>query len=499
MSAHRQTAALLGPIERLFGEGTLAGLDDGQLLERFVAHRDEHAFAGLVERLGPMVAGVCRRRLVDPRDVEDAFQATFLVLVRKAGSIRDPRLVGNWLYGVAARVSSRARAQAIRRKGREGEWMDVADPGPSDDSLRAVLDEEIARLPEKYRRPLVLCYLEGLTHDEAADRLRCPVGTVRSRMAWARDRLRSRLTRVGAAVPSGLAVASEATAMSPPVPQILVEATVRFATMSAAHVAREVSAHVAGLAQGVIRAMTLTNVRSVLVFAAALVLGTGGLALSQQGGVAPVNPAPPSAVGHDDTTTLTSKAPVAPRNPQVFREPTGIAPVSPMRGIGGGRSSLSQRVLSLDKLVAFVAPAQDQISVYSEETGTWDVYRARAGTKVTPIASGSHILTWVKGGRIDQVAAISSKGGKWKTQDLATPASGELMPVLSNALAAYAVGGQVYAYSAEADRWDVLDLGPGKSASPVVGASTILVEDGDRLSVFGAKTGKWETTDIAKP
>ncbi len=494
MSAHRQSAALLRPIERLFGQGTLAGLDEGQLLERFVADRDEQAFAGLVERLGPMVAGVCRRRLADPRDVEDAFQATFLVLIRKAGSIRDPRLIGNWLFGVAARVSTRARAQAVRRKGREGEWKDVAGPEQADDTLRAALDEEIARLPEKYRRPLVLCYLEGLTHEEAADRLRCPVGTVRSRMAWARDKLRARLTRVGAAVPSGLAVASEATAMSPPVPQALLEATVRLASMSPSAVAREVSARVAGLSQGVIRAMTFTSLRSVLILPAALVLAAGGVAMSQHTGAAPADrgTAPSAAAG----------VPTEAR-PQGFAVSPINDPLSPNPGMGGvlgpASAGLSQNILNMGKLVAALAPSRDRISVYSEETGQWDVYRAPPGKKLIPIASGSLMAMCVQGGRITQVVAVSTKGGKWRTQDLVVPTSGLLQPVVSGSLAAYAVGGHVYAYSAEADRWDVLDLGAGKTARPAVGVSTIIVEDGDRLSVFGAKTGRWQTTDIGKP
>ena len=165
MTAHRQPTSLLDPIERLFGAGTLAGLSEGQLLERFAADRDELAFAGLVERLGPMVAGVCRRRLSDPRDVEDAFQATFLVLVRRAGSIRAPRL--RWKLALrrsCRRASASIPAEAGRPQGREGAVAGRRDHRrkAQADDLRSALDEEIARLPEKYRKPLVLCYLEGL-------------------------------------------------------------------------------------------------------------------------------------------------------------------------------------------------------------------------------------------------------------------------------------------------------------------------------------------------
>src|SRR5262249_29781735 len=151
---------------------SVAGMSEGKLLERFLARRDEAAFEALVARFGPMVLGVCRGRLDDPHAVEDAFQGTFLVLVKKAGSIRDPELLGNWLYGVAHRVATRARADAARRRSRErqGETVDVEGPieDPARRELRPLVHEEVNRLPEKYRLPIVLCDLDGRTHEEAA-------------------------------------------------------------------------------------------------------------------------------------------------------------------------------------------------------------------------------------------------------------------------------------------------------------------------------------------
>jgi RNA polymerase sigma factor (sigma-70 family) len=148
-------------IDRLYREGTLAGLGDSQLLERYLTRRDEAAFEALVTLHGPMVLGLCRRILHDPRDVEDAFQATFLVLVRKASALRHRGLLSNWLYGVAFRVATRARSNTMRRRGREiavanleapvdPERADLVEIGP-------VLDQELSRLPGKYRAPLVLC------------------------------------------------------------------------------------------------------------------------------------------------------------------------------------------------------------------------------------------------------------------------------------------------------------------------------------------------------
>src|SRR4051794_19599915 len=183
---------------------------DAALLSRFSATGDEAAFAELVRRHGPMVLGVCRRLLADAHAADDAFQATFLVLARKAGRLRRPDLLGPWLYGVARRVAAKARAAAARRRvaakaraaaarRREVAPVDVPAPPPADTltgpDLRPVLDAAIARLPARYQPAVVLCYLEGLTYTEAAERLRCPPGTVATRLARARERLRVLLTR----------------------------------------------------------------------------------------------------------------------------------------------------------------------------------------------------------------------------------------------------------------------------------------------------------------
>jgi RNA polymerase sigma factor (sigma-70 family) len=187
-------------------------LTDRQLLERFATQRDEEAFAQLVQRHGPMVLGVCRRILRREQDAEDVFQATFLVLSRKAGSIRNGEALPNWLFGVSNRLAKRLKAAAARRQAHE---VPLADWRTSDQSLaedRAdigpVLHEEIDRLPDKYRIPFVLCYLNGKTNEEAAQQLRCPPGTVHSRLARARERLRKRLTRRGVALAGALFAAT---------------------------------------------------------------------------------------------------------------------------------------------------------------------------------------------------------------------------------------------------------------------------------------------------
>jgi RNA polymerase sigma-70 factor (ECF subfamily) len=183
------------------GAGAADPPTDAQLLQRFASHRDDAAFALLVERHGPLVLSVCRRVLGTVQDAEDAFQATFLVLARKAGTIRDPGLLGNWLYGVASRIARKARATVHKRQMYEKQAKLLpslqAESAVDADDLRPVLDEELSRLPEKYRAALVLCYLQGKTNEEAARLLHWPTGTVKGRLARARELLRNRLIRRG--------------------------------------------------------------------------------------------------------------------------------------------------------------------------------------------------------------------------------------------------------------------------------------------------------------
>jgi RNA polymerase sigma factor (sigma-70 family) len=192
---------------------------DERLLRDYVASHDAAAFAAIVRRHGGLVSGVCRRVLGREQDVEDAFQATFLVLVRKAPSLSRPNLLGNWLYGVAYRIASKIRSQSNRKRTREAPMVDLPAPDANDDpswrDLRPVLDDELRRLPERYRRPIVLFYLEGKSAEEVAAALGRPRGTVLSQLARAREQLRIRLSRRNLALSVGvLASLLEATASS---------------------------------------------------------------------------------------------------------------------------------------------------------------------------------------------------------------------------------------------------------------------------------------------
>jgi RNA polymerase sigma factor (sigma-70 family) len=243
--------------------------DDGQLLARFTAG-DELAFAALVHRYAALVWGVCRRCLPRQADAEDAFQATFLVLVRKAGSLGRGGPLGPWLHQVANRTAVKARVRAARQASRESA-VAVQAPAVGDEvpaELRELLDEEVGRLPEKYRQPVVLCYLEGLTNEQAADRLGCPRGTVVSRLSRAREQLRRRLLRRGIDLSASLAAPVAA------VPAAVVDAVIRGGPVVRDGV---FSSSVLSLAEGVLLGMSLHKLRlaALAVLTLAVLAGAG--------------------------------------------------------------------------------------------------------------------------------------------------------------------------------------------------------------------------------
>ena len=255
---------------------------DGQLLDNFARLGDQAAFAALVRRHGPMVLGVCRRVLRHAQDAEDAFQATFLVLVHKAGSLEQPHLLASWLHGVAYRTAQHARSRAARRclHEREAAAMSAAAPDldPVHQEQLARLDEELGRLPDKYRAPLVLCYLEGLTHAEAARRLGWPIGSMSARVAKARDLLHRRLAeRRNGAQALLLPLTLLDHLGTAEVPVALMKSTLQAAAHVAtgAGAAAAVSPQVHDLAQATLQTLSSASWRWLLRFAAALALALG--------------------------------------------------------------------------------------------------------------------------------------------------------------------------------------------------------------------------------
>jgi RNA polymerase sigma factor (sigma-70 family) len=281
--AQAQLGTVLRHIHRLAGAPFLDDLDDGELLERFTARGEETAFATLVRRHGPVVLGVCRRVLRQRADVEDAFQATFLVLFRRAVALRRSGSLANWLYTVAYHVALRARADGARRQrheraapaGRREEQG--ADAIWSD--LQPVLDEELARLPDKYRAPVVLCHLQGKTNEEAARLLGCPAGTVKGRLSRAREMLRARLARRGITLSAAALAAFLAGRAAAAVPAALLAAAVRMTVLVAGGMACPPAAI---LADGVLRASGPGKLKLVgaLLLVVGILVGSAGVLAS---------------------------------------------------------------------------------------------------------------------------------------------------------------------------------------------------------------------------
>ncbi len=282
MAAHAEP--LLNHLQHLLGQANADLSDDASLLKRFVSRRDETAFAALLARHGPMVLGVCRRILRHDHEAEDAFQAVFLLLARKASSLRHPETLAAWLYGAARRLALTAQRSNRRRRHHENACAKSALAGNADplDELSArelllILDEEMARLSERYRLPLILCGVEGRSQAEAARLLGWTPDSVRGRLERARARLRARLVRRGLTVGASLLAMESMTTVA--VPAALRQATVQKALSFAAGSAEGISASVLTLAETAITGMTTAKVKVGLALLLTMILAAGTSAL----------------------------------------------------------------------------------------------------------------------------------------------------------------------------------------------------------------------------
>lgn len=321
----KASGSALRSMRALFGAGAVGGLTDGQLLERFAARDDggegpDLAFAGLVERHGPMVLRVCRALLGDEHEAEDAFQATFLILTLRAGSIRGRDSLASWLYSVAYNVAATARVSAIRRRSHEaaaGRERPHSSPSAVPDDSGPAIHAELDRIPERYRVVLILCGLEGLTQHQAAERLGWPIGTVQSRLARGRERLRTRLARRGLTptVVLASAIPSEAA-----VPAALANSTIRLAATIAgarALVVGTVPAAVWNLVKNGGRTMLMNKVR----MTGAVALLAAGLAATGTFAFQSARPEPADAPAKPDAP---QEAPAAPDSEDVLLTVDGV-------------------------------------------------------------------------------------------------------------------------------------------------------------------------------
>jgi RNA polymerase sigma factor (sigma-70 family) len=317
-------------IQRLHGSALACANDrtDAQLLESFVSEQDDAAFEALVLRHGPMVLGVCRRILGDNHDAEDAFQAVFLVLVRKADSVVPRAMVGNWLHGVAFRTAHKARVMNAKRLAREMHVRErpmVVDGGPdlAWHDLLPLLDQELQAMPDKYRAPIVLCDLEGKTRKQAALQLGWPEGTLSSRLALGRKMLARRLERRGLSPRAGAMPLLVTPALAHSIPSSLLAATVQAGLLSAAGkgiAGIGVSASVAALTDAMVKAMLLTKLK--LAVAVLLIVG------------AVIGTSLVAGVGHAPTQQI----------PANHATPCTSVPL-PAQGMGNGEPSLNTNAI----------------------------------------------------------------------------------------------------------------------------------------------------------
>jgi RNA polymerase sigma factor (sigma-70 family) len=355
------------------GDGAVAS--DSHLLDRFLASGDEAAFAALVQRHGHLVMGVCRRALRNHQDAEDAFQATFLVLARNAGSIRRRGALASWLYGVARRVAGEARRAAGRRQARQTSYMarrvtNVGHAQPDLETawreLQAVLTEEVERLPEKYQLPFVLCCLEGKSKAEAAAQLGWKEGTVSSRLAEARRRMQARLARRGLTLGAALCAIAAAGDTASALSSALLSTTVCVAIRARAGTAAGVSTRVAGLANAVTKAMAFGKLKTAM----AMLLAVGLLATAAATQIHRAFADPPAPEPTPEEEAKSDEAPAAPQ--EKADAPAVPLPAGAMLRLGATRprhgTSVSQLVLSPDG-TQVAAYGGGQLSVWDTKTG----------------------------------------------------------------------------------------------------------------------------------
>lgn len=304
-----QTSPILHHLRQAVLRRDGAGFSDGQLLRSFLYRRDEAAFEALVRRHGPMVRGVCRRVLRNLDDADDAFQAVFLVLLNKASTLAMREVIGDWLHGVAYRTALKARTAAARRRRKEKQALRQEAIFDSEDRAEwlPLLDEEIERLPAKYRQPVVLCDLGGRTRKDAAQQLGWPEGTLSGRLSRARVLLARRLTRRGVTLSVAAVIARMASEASARLPFALVGSTCKAAMGFAAGSAGSVPAPIAALTEGVVKTMFLAKLKNVVALATVAFALTAGAGVWRYVAVAeqseerpektPVRTAPKAAAG----------------------------------------------------------------------------------------------------------------------------------------------------------------------------------------------------------
>ena len=443
MGHHRLAMPDLG---RIFRGETVAGLSEWQLLERYLECRDEVAFEALVTRHGPMVLGVCRRMLADRTDVEDAFQATFMVLVRRARHLGPRDAIGPWLYGVATRVSMRARSEAARRRRIQPLTCEVPavalDRSTANREIGEILDQELSRLPPKYRHPIVLCYLEGQTHEEAARQLKWPIGTVKGRLARARDLLQSRLVRRGQTPAVGaLSLALSADSSAAPHRELL-DRTVKLSLKLALgqSTGQLVSTSITTLVEGVLASMFLNTMK----WTGTAVL-VGGLAFVGVG-----------VMARQDATTKKAEAPPPPKAVADNAEPT-------IRAALPAPADIKAPIADANRKLAYLRDVLRKAAAKEWEQAYNEYVRMYNNLDGAYLASKRLMEAEQEFASAPDVKSSAVKDHRQRIRELARAQHG-------NASLSETASAQVRAYAAEAELWvaqaKASETDRGKEASP---------------------------------
>lgn len=470
-------------LQTLFGPGTTVGLTDGQLLERFSTQPGdsaESAFAALVERHGPMVLRACRAVLRDEHDALDAFQATFLILARKGPRLWLRDSLAPWLYRVARRAAIRLASQSGRRRDAERRAAIASDASSHDDRNRdteRILHEEVDRLPERFRRAIILCDLDGRTHDEAARSLDCPIGTIKSRLVRGRDRLRDQLTRRGLSPAVGLPGWIK-------LPTPLVGSTARFVVESTSGGPTAAVGGAAALAGATMGGMFMDQIKVAATFVLGLGLATAGYGL----------------LAH------------AAADPPPARDPAGIAPASPPPAPAplSTKSAASPPPLAavekIDRRV-LVMNGRTQAWAYDAKNQKWRTYRSPNSSRLTVGGDESIATAQPNSGPIAELAAFSDKTGAWARQVLIEPSEYENpRPISTSKYYAYVnYGRYLYVYVARSGRWhhikltDEQELSATRDRTPPIahnGQNFILYELQGRLVAFSVLTETWDFLEL---
>jgi RNA polymerase sigma factor (sigma-70 family) len=501
-----QQDVALRHLDSLLNVGVVGGLTDAQLLEMFTTRQDEAAelaFAVLVDRHGPMVLRVCRAMLRDSHDADDAFQATFLVLVKKARGLWVRESLGPWLHQIAHRTASCARSALARRRRHErlaASSSDHLDAGPDGDDLGALIHEEVNRLPGRYRAAVVLCLLEGLNPEQAARHLSCPVGTVHSRLARGREQLRGRLTRRGITVPAGLlAVGWAWNGVAAAAPPALADSTIRAALrlVGGRVSVGAVPASVAALTGMILRTMLMAKIRVTVatsLMLGLLAVGAGVLARQEPGdrklreaqrvnGAGPVNKTatqiPQSAAKPSATDSLGDLMPTGARlrlGTLRFRPP----------------SSVDELALSPDE--ATIVTVGDDLIAWDAATGK-ELWRARgreygfdppgATYGLRAVAFSSDNARFYTPGRQNEVVVWETSSGRQEVLTVASPNKSVRAPAGAARSVDITLDGKKLAVGS-ADGVVVCDL-QGKVLYEIANAPVgpLKLDDKDRLGFSG--------------